>query len=397
LIRAGFVYPLGGDSWLGGVNYVRNLLLALTSSPECGVVPVLFAGRDTRIDAGFPEVETVRTSLAELPSRTPRWILRGALARALGADVLFERELRARGVQLLSHSGPLGRRARMPALAWLQDFQHRYLPEFFTAQEVAARDARFEATCRLSTLVFVSSEAALRDVEKYYPRWASKARVLRFVDCATSVGQGEDPAEVERRHQVSGPFVLLPNQFWAHKNHRAVLDALALLKARGQRVDVIATGNTQDHRAPGFFEALMRHRAERGVEDRFRVLGMVPFADLAALMRSAVAILNPSLFEGWSTTVEEAKSLGKTVLLSDIPVHREQAPERGLYFDPRDPERLADALWRAWTQRDAAEDAAAATRAAAALPARRRTFAEAYARIAREVVPSSPAARVEPS
>ena len=79
--------------------------------------------------------------------------------------------------------------------------------------------------------------------------------------------------------------------------------------------------------------------------ESFRVLGSIPDHDLLGLMRNSVAILNPSLFEGWSTSVEEAKSLGKTVLLSDIAVHREQAPDLGVYFHPQDAEDLACKLW----------------------------------------------------
>ena len=76
----------------------------------------------------------------------------------------------------------------------------------------------------------------------------------------------------------------------------------------------------------------------------FRVLGPVPFPHLTGLMLHSVALINPSKFEGWSTTVEEAKSLGKTIILSDIPVHREQAPSLGRYFDPDDPELLSSIL-----------------------------------------------------
>jgi hypothetical protein len=36
-------------------------------------------------------------------------------------------------------------------------------------------------------------------------------------------------------------------------------------------------------------------------------------------------------------TVEETKSIGKTIVLSDIPIHREQAPASALYFDPSTP------------------------------------------------------------
>ena len=89
----------------------------------------------------------------------------------------------------------------------------------------------------------------------------------------------------------------------------------------------------------------MRRAAEMGCARSSRCLGLVSYADLIGLMRYLTALINPSLFEGWSTTVEEAKSLGKTIILSDIPVHREQAPENGRFFDPGWPRtQLADRM-----------------------------------------------------
>jgi hypothetical protein len=61
-------------------------------------------------------------------------------------------------------------------------------------------------------------------------------------------------------------------------------------------------------------------------------------------MIHSIAIINPSYFEGWSTTVEEAKILDLKILLSDISVHREQNPEKAEYFSPDDPQKLADLL-----------------------------------------------------
>jgi hypothetical protein len=91
--------------------------------------------------------------------------------------------------------------------------------------------------------------------------------------------------------------------------------------------------------------------------------------------------VNPSRFEGWSTTVEEAKSLGKRVLVSDIAVHREQAPARASYFGVDDAGVLAAQLRDAWLAFDPAEDERAADEAAAALPGRTLVFAERYVSI----------------
>jgi hypothetical protein len=94
-------------------------------------------------------------------------------------------------------------------------------------------------------------------------------------------------------------------------------------------------------------------------------------------MFGAVAIINPSYFEGWSTTVEEAKALGQRLILSDIPVHREQAPMYATYFMPNDAKALADILWAAW--REPAPDVEERrTQARRATGTRRIEFAQRY-------------------
>src|SRR5690606_7479795 len=104
------------------------------------------------------------------------------------------------------------------------------------------------------------------------------------------------------------------------------------------------------------------------------------------LMRKSVAIINPSLFEGWSTTVEEAKSLGKSILLSSIAVHLEQAPKRGLYFTPHDPNELATLLIKTLTAYSLGTEKAYEAEAAASLKARVRDFALTYEKIITTVV-----------
>jgi len=71
---------------------------------------------------------------------------------------------------------------------------------------------------------------------------------------------------------------------------------------------------------------------------------MIPLPHVFALLRGSIALINPSRFEGWSTTVEEAKSFGVPMVLSDLEVHREQAAGTARYFGTDDPVALADHL-----------------------------------------------------
>ena len=73
--------------------------------------------------------------------------------------------------------------------------------------------------------------------------------------------------------------------------------------------------------------------------------------------------------------------MGKAIVLSDIAVHREQAPDRAAYFPVDDAGLLADKMSDAWDRWDAAADARSVDRAAANLAARREAFARRYEEI----------------
>ena len=124
--------------------------------------------------------------------------------------------------------------------------------------------------------------------------------------------------------------------------------------------------------------------AELGLREQFLFVGLVPHEDLYSLIRQSKCVLNPSLFEGWSTTVEESKSVGKRMVLSDLGVHQEQAPPASEYFDRTSPEDLADKMALMWNDVPPGPDVAMEERARAALPDRMIGFANRFIEICDE-------------
>jgi glycosyltransferase involved in cell wall biosynthesis len=377
-VRVGFVLSAG--HWLGGKNYLRNLFAALRSLPDDPMTPVIVTGKSqVGASSEFPDIEIITTSL--LDRKSPAWFARQILGKAIPNDVLLRRLLQQHRVSVLSHSSYLGRQTSVKTIGWIPDFQHIYLPEFFTPEECIRRDREFRNICSTCDKVIVSSECARADLLSFSPEHAHKLELLRFVASPVPLDDATSLAHLQRLYSFDGPYFLLPNQFWAHKNHRVVLAALQKLKRRHKPLLVLATGSSSDYRNPSFFPSLMQYAAECDVLDCFRVLGVIPFDHLAGLMQHAIALLNPSLFEGWSTSVEEAKSMGKQIVLSDIPVHREQAPERGVFFPTDDPDALAEVLITVNDRFDSQEDAAMQIEAQTRFPERQREFGEAYRRI----------------
>jgi glycosyltransferase involved in cell wall biosynthesis len=387
MIRVGFVMSFDRN-WVGGINYITNLLHAVHKLPQRRIEPVLIVppGTPTESLQALPPWQVLRTALADPQQRVPH-LARKLAERGLGCDFLMQRFLRAHRIDVLSHSDQLGPRASVPSIGWLADFQHRRMPAFFEPAEIAARDRGYARIARNCSTVLLSSSDAQRDLASFAPAAVAHSRVLRFV-AGFAGGAIEPSAEdtLRARYGIQGPYFHLPNQFWAHKNHQVVIDALALLQRQGRPALVVCTGHTKDRRQPGHFDTLLQRASDQGVAAQFRVLGLVPYEDLAGLMHHSTALINPSLFEGWSTTVEESKSLGLRIVLSDIAVHREQAPERGIFFAPQDPAALADALAALAAPVDPGAEQCHRARARDALVQRFSDFGAQYQQIVLETV-----------
>jgi len=383
VIRVGFIFAFD-DSWQGGINYFRNLLTAVYALPDRKIEPVILTDMCMPAErfADFPPFEVIRSRLFN--RYTLPWAVRKVWYRSFGNDLLLERLLVKHRIAVLSHSGQMGRRASIPTIGWTPDFQHRRMPELFSAPELKRREREFADVFACKRII-VSSLDAQADLATFYPAYAGRSRVLQFVADVDTQIVCPTLDEIKEKYAIKSAYFHLPNQFWIHKNHHVVIEALRILKEQGERVVVVATGNKSDHRRADHFQSLMAHVEACGVAEEFRVIGLVPYPDLIALMRHSVGLINPSFFEGWSTTVEESKELGKRIILSDIPVHREQSPARGVYFNPNDPEALAVAIKQQLDTWNADEDVEWAMQAISALPARREDFARKYQEVVLEL------------
>lgn len=334
-IRIGFcINP--SSNWLGGVNYFDNLITAIVSHESPRITPIIFVPDtlDSNYLIPFQDICVVKTVF--LRTSFVIRVVNRLSHIILGYNPFIERLLCRYNIHLISHSDFLGRNSRFPSLPWIPDFQHHHLPHMFTQRELRLRDKIYFDHLSISDIVLVSSLDAKRDLCTRYSDYCDKARVLQFVSAKAYCYDLSDSSDILSLYQISTPFFLLPNQYWKHKNHIVALKALSHLKSIGLNINVVSTGSNHDYRNPSFFNSFLLQIDQLELNTSYNILGQIPYSHLCHLMKASIAIINPSLFEGWSTTVEESKSLGKSIILSDIAVHREQAPQRAYFFDPHD-------------------------------------------------------------
>jgi glycosyltransferase involved in cell wall biosynthesis len=345
MIRIGF--PLvGRGKWTGGLNYLLNILRAISIHERDRLTPFVFVGTD--IDAReLCQLRALNGVELVVSGAWTQARLRAGLASAIvfGRAAEVYREMRSRRIDVFFEPARyFGWRAGIPMIAWVPDLQHRALRHLWPRGQWWKRELGIRAQVASGRMVMLSSESARCDFERMYPASIGRTRVVRFAVLAGIEIDDERARSIVASYSLPERYFFLPNQFWRHKNHLLVLDALVALKKRGREVVVVATGRADDLRSSGYFHEISRRVQLEGHADRFRYLGMLPYEHLAPILGASTALLNPSLFEGWSTTVEEARGLGVPMILSDLPVHREQMGDAATYFDPHDAESLASAL-----------------------------------------------------
>lgn len=347
-MRIGVEFSFLDPTYTFGIIYYKGLLRALRRACGERVRLVLLSQVDAPYvtDEHGPLVDE-RVERPQIRRWTRDWVRHRLGERVLRRDGAWRRTLEAARLDVIMF-GRATAGAGIPVLGWLPDFQHHHLPDMFDEAERARRDAAYRRTAEESTLLLLMSEAVRADFAAFAPDLAVRARVLHPMTVLPGAALEADPAAVAAGYHLPERFVYLPNQFWRHKNHAVVWEALSDPRCRDVRV--VCSGHAADGRHPRYFGDVLTEIARRGLGDRVTLLGTLPHPEVLNLMRRSVAVLNPSLFEGFGMSVNEAKTLGRPLVLSDLPSHREQDPPGARFFAPGDAGGLAEHLAAAWAE-----------------------------------------------
>lgn len=347
----------GGRDWMGGAEYIKNIVLALSSlsDEERSTFEIcLIYNQDFELDIKNqlkPYLHALYNLETELESaifiNRWKWEVKRVLFKESGSR--FASFLKNKKIDFV-YPYLVAKAEKLPyqGCTWIPDFQHKYLPHLFTQSEIELRDRGFGQIADSSLRVVLSSKTAATDFKKNFPDSKCQTEVLQFRTSLPDSWYKLDAVKIQQKYHLPERFFLISNQFWQHKNHLLVLEALKILQASCIYPVVICTGHIYDRRKPDYIDIVLQTISTYGLANQVYLLGLIPRIDQIQLMRLSLAVIQPSLFEGWSTVVEDARCLGKKMILSDFPVHLEQDPPNSVFFERHAPQQLATLIAEWW-------------------------------------------------
>lgn len=264
-----------------------------------------------------------------------------------------------------------------PGVLTINDLQHLHYPEFFSSREFEERERLYRASVERAQHIVCISEFTRQDVHRLYGVPLERMSTVWIIPSRNVW----EPLAADIRSRllagmgVSGDFFFFPAHCWPHKNHERLLRAFqSVITELPRNVTLVLTGRP----FPDDHPAAVTTR-EAGLSSRVKHLGFRSPLEMRALFQGCMALVFPSLFEGFGMPVAEAIIAGKPVLCSNVTSLPELAGDAALTFDPLDTESIARALLAVGTQANLREELSAAACARRPLFSARRRAVETLA------------------
>ena len=212
----------------------------------------------------------------------------------------------------------------------------------FLAKRAGLRFILQDAVQRAAAVI-TPSQFVKNDVGKTFGIPAKKIFVTYEAGNLFGKGRVDREREIENvlgKYRITKPYFLYVGAFYPHKNVDRLVEAVKILNEKLKKpAQLVLTGGKD-----AFLERVVRHALAGGALRYISLTDHVTDADLIDLYLEAEAYVQPSLSEGFGLQTVEAMGLGVPVIQSNASCLPEIAKEAALYFDPNNPQDMAEKM-----------------------------------------------------
>ncbi|HOV90151.1 MAG TPA: glycosyltransferase family 1 protein [Syntrophorhabdaceae bacterium] len=269
------------------------------------------------------------------------WFFR--FSKSFRLKTLFEKKLKDNNVDLVYFLSPSGLSLDLIEhnyIITVWDLCHRdflEFPEVNYYREFELREQLYLKALKKAVAVLVDSEPGKENIVRRYGIDDSRIFVAPFTPSINIYL--DNNLDVKTKYKINGEYIYYPAQFWSHKNHVYIIDALSILMSQGFTLTAVFSGSDK-----GNLKYVMNYAKKMGVEDLIKYIGFAPNEEIYSLYKNSIALVMPTYFGPTNIPPLEAFSIGVPVIYSDLKGLKEQVGDAALLCDLSDPNSLATHL-----------------------------------------------------
>ena len=227
----------------------------------------------------------------------------------------------------------------------LHDVQELHFPENFTPEERAYRAITYLELLNKADRVIVSYDHIKKDIIRYFKVDSKKIEVLLLNMKNLWIDKFRDKDMVDIKHLgLPERFLLYPANTWQHKNHLALMSALAEAKEKYQvLINIVCTGHKNEH-----FAEIERLITQLDIADQVFFTGVVEEDVLYALYKTSTGVVIPTTYEAGSFPLYESILLHVPVICSNVTSLPETINNNDFVFDPFKIAEITNLMIKLW-------------------------------------------------
>lgn len=264
----------------------------------------------------------------------------------------FEKIAKSHKIDFVWFLTPTILSVNIPYIATPLDLQHRiqpYFPEVAVGGIWESRESFYSRHLQRASIIVVGTETGRKEIERFYQVPYERIKVLplptpRFSLCNSS----KIDQSILKKYSIHQNYLFYPAQFWSHKNHANLLISLQILKKRHDLIiPLVLVGSDKGN------EMYIRKLISKWeLSNQVHILGFVPRDDIMALYQNAFALTYMTFFGPDNLPPLEAFALGCPVIASNVSGAEEQLWSAALLVDPKNPEQIADTIFKLYNSPD---------------------------------------------
>jgi glycosyltransferase involved in cell wall biosynthesis len=251
----------------------------------------------------------------------------------------------------LSHEIPIGiQKTKIKSVVSIHDLIHERYSELYNAIDVKIYRKKFQYACKNADKVIAISEQTKKDIIDFYSTSSEKI-IVTYQSCNPAFANQLTEAQkkiIQLKYGLPPRFFLYVGSIIERKNLMNVCKAVFILRNEIQiPLVVIGGGGKYKQQVKDFVK-------QNNLEKKIIFLSEQPTArdstrfqnaeDFPAIYQSAIAMIYPSLFEGFGIPILESLWSRLPVITSAISSLPEVGGEAAYYVDPQRAEEIAEGM-----------------------------------------------------
>ena len=225
------------------------------------------------------------------------------------------------------------------SLSTIHDLMHRYEGHFEEYQngEYDLREKHYSLMCKYADGILVDSKVGKQQVIESYDIDEKNVFVLPFVPPFYLLDAKD--IDIKSKYNLPDKYFFYPAQFWEHKNHLNLLNAVKILKDKDIEINLVLVGSKKNN-----YSKVTKKINELELNSNVYILGFVSNDDMASLYKNAIATTFVSLIGPTNIPPLEAMILGSPLICSNAYAMPEQVGDAALLIDPMNANDIAEKM-----------------------------------------------------